>query len=190
MKFDGPYKILDTIDISELRDAVLSLEPSVWDSNTYRQTAYQVHYNTKSVVLIFTTGDGWPNIEITHEDGWEMLKEFVTPIMDDILAKHYPPGGTIIRSMIANLTAGNVISSHIDSHQSFRSGHRIHIPITTNKKVRFMIDGKINHFEVGKVYELNNQLMHSVMNRGKEDRYTLIFDYVPPIEECIPTYID
>ena len=190
MDFGLPFKELGDIEIDELRDAVLALDESAWNSNTYRQTAYQVHYNTKSLVLIFTTGDKWPDIEITHEAGWDLLKDIATPIMDDILEKYYPKGGTIIRAMVANLTAGNVITSHVDGHQSFRSGHRIHIPITTNKKVRFMIDGKIRRFEVGKVYELNNQKMHSVMNRGTEDRLTFIFDYVPPDLECNPTYID
>ena len=43
-----------------------------------------------------------------------------------------------------------------------------------------MISGKPYQFEVGKVYELNNQKKHSVINMGGEDRITFIFDYVPP----------
>jgi hypothetical protein len=42
-----------------------------------------------------------------------------------------------------------------------------------------MIDGRPYQFQVGKAYELNNQKQHSVMNKGKEDRITFIFDYVP-----------
>jgi aspartyl/asparaginyl beta-hydroxylase (cupin superfamily) len=43
-----------------------------------------------------------------------------------------------------------------------------------------MIDGQPHQLQVGQAYELNNQLRHSVMNKGKEDRITFIFDYVPP----------
>lgn len=43
-----------------------------------------------------------------------------------------------------------------------------------------MIDGKPHKFEIGKAYELNNQIMHSVLNKGKDDRINFIFDYVPP----------
>ena len=68
---------------------------------------------------------------------------------------------------------------HFDKHPSFHIGHRIHVPITTNSRVRFMIDGKPYRFEVGKAYELNNQKQHSVMNKGNEDRITFIFDYIP-----------
>ena len=43
-----------------------------------------------------------------------------------------------------------------------------------------MLDGKSYKFEVGKVYEINNQKQHSVMNKGAEGRINFIFDYVPP----------
>jgi|TARA_B110000305_G_scaffold232612_1_gene287852 hypothetical protein len=43
-----------------------------------------------------------------------------------------------------------------------------------------MIGGRPYQFEVGKVYEINNQQKHSVMNKGAEGRINFIFDYVPP----------
>ena len=43
-----------------------------------------------------------------------------------------------------------------------------------------MIDGRPYKLQVGEAYEINNQMMHSVMNKGAEDRITYIFDYVPP----------
>ena len=39
-----------------------------------------------------------------------------------------------------------------------------------------------NRFQVGQVYEINNQKTHGVMNKGTEDRITFIFDYVAPEE--------
>ncbi len=99
--------------------------------------------------------------------------------MHDIIERHYPPGGTIIRAMAAKLLVGGKITPHTDKHPSFHAGHRIHVPITTNPRVRFMIDGRPYQLQVGESYEINNQMMHSVMNKGKEDRITFIFDYVP-----------
>ena len=43
-----------------------------------------------------------------------------------------------------------------------------------------MIDGRPYRFEVGQAYEINNQMRHSVANKGSDDRITFIFDYVPP----------
>ena len=100
--------------------------------------------------------------------------------MNHIISNFYPPGGTVIRAMAAKLLAGGIINPHTDRHPSFHVGHRIHVPITTNPRVRFMIGGQPYQFKVGEAYESNNQMMHSVMNKGDEDRITFIFDYVPP----------
>ena len=54
------------------------------------------------------------------------------------------------------------------------------MPITTNPRVWFTIDGKPYQFKVGQAYEINNQKQHSVTNKGAEDRITFIFDYIPP----------
>ena len=42
-----------------------------------------------------------------------------------------------------------------------------------------MIDGRPYRFQVGQAYEINNQKIHGVMNKGTDDRITFIFDYVP-----------
>ena len=68
--------------------------------------------------------------------------------------------------MAAKLKPGGVISPHRDTHPSFVASHRIHVPITTNPGVRFMIDGRPHRFELGRAYEINNQRNHSVMNSG------------------------
>jgi len=99
--------------------------------------------------------------------------------MYGIIEQHYPPGGLITRSMAAKLLAGGKITSHEDSHPSFACGHRIHVPITTSPRVRFIIEGRPYRFEVGQAYEINNQMTHGVLNKSTEDRITFIFDYAP-----------
>ncbi|MBK7902003.1 MAG: hypothetical protein IPJ97_02925 [Proteobacteria bacterium] len=53
--------------------------------------------------------------------------------MQKSLARHYVPSGEVLRAMAAKLLAGGRILPHRDSHPSFASGHRIHVPITTNR---------------------------------------------------------
>jgi aspartyl/asparaginyl beta-hydroxylase (cupin superfamily) len=89
-------------------------------------------------------------------------------------------GPVAMQDLAAKLLAGGRILPHRDTHPSFAVGHRIHVPITTNPRVRFTIDGRPCRMEVGQAYEINNQKMHSVMNGGAEDRITFIFDYLPP----------
>ena len=177
MKFDGTLRELGPLDIQPLLDKVTGMGQEAWGANQYRQNVYSVHEHTESLVMIFC--NGWPELTVTKEVAWDDLKDIVVPIMQDIIEKHYPPGGTIIRAMAAKLKPKSIISPHRDRHQSFVHSHRIHIPLTTNPGVRFMIDGKPHRLQVGQVYEINNQANHSVMNNGEEDRITFIFDYMP-----------
>ncbi|MXW50626.1 MAG: hypothetical protein F4220_06775 [Gammaproteobacteria bacterium] len=180
MNIDAPVRHLGEIDVSALQDAVLGLGQEAWASQPHRQETYKVHQQTQSLVLVFTDGTGWPDIDVTKESGWPWLAEPAMPLMHGIIERHYPKGGAIIRAMAAKLAAGGRIGTHRDGHPSFHCSHRIHVPLTTNPRVRFMIDGRPYRLEVGQAYEINNQLAHSVMNKGAEDRITFIFDYLPP----------
>ena len=178
MNIEQPLRELGAVEIEGLRDAVMALDDEAWLANDMRQNEYEVHKQTRSIVLVFC--DGRPDdLVVSKNDGWDLLAEQAVPVMHDIIARHYSPGGTIIRAMAAKLLSGGRINPHFDSHATFRKSHRIHVPITTNPRVRFMIDGKPYRMQVGNAYEINNQKTHSVMNSGQQDRITFIFDYLP-----------
>ena len=179
MDIEEPLRTLGEVDIASLQEAILEQDEQAWKEQEYRQQEYDVHRYTESIVMVFTDGSGWPEIEVSRQPGWDRLADAAVPVMHKIIENWYSAGGTIIRAMAAKLKAGGIIKPHIDSHPSFRYGHRIHVPISTNPRVRFMIDGRPYKLEVGKAYEINNQKRHSVMNKGEEDRITLIFDYIP-----------
>jgi len=173
-----PIKDWGEVDTTSLREAILSQDDLAWNEDDQRQDDYEVHKQTKSIVMLFAS-QSWPRVTITREMGWDRIADVANRVMAGIIERFYPPGGTIIRAVAAKLVAGGIITPHRDTLKSFTYGHRIHIPITTNKLVRFMIDGRPYRFEIGHVYEINNQKIHSVMNAGKEDRINFIFDYVP-----------
>ena len=179
MDIGAPVRNFGKVDMAALGAAVLAQDEAAWNENVQRQRDYEVHEQTRSIVLLFANVEDWPAIEVTKEPGWARLAEAAVPVMHDIIRRFYPPGGTIIRAMAAKLLAGGRIMPHVDSHASFRMSHRIHVPLTTNSRVRFMIDGRPYQLEPGQAYEINNQKTHSVMNSGKEDRITFIFDYLP-----------
>ncbi len=181
MDIEEAQRYLGEVDVQALSEAILAQEPEAWTEQIIRQQAYQVHQETESIVLLFCD-ESWPWGEIHREAGWDRLAKVAMPLIDDIIDTYYTPGGTLLRAMAAKLKAGGRITPHVDSLESFHMGHRIHVPITTNNAVRFMIEGKPYRFDVGKAYELNNQKMHSVMNMSKEDRISFIFDYVPATE--------
>jgi len=180
MNIDVPLRELGPIDTAALRDAILAQDDLAWQEDRYRQEEFEVHHATESIVMLFVDIARWPDLVVSREPGWPRIAEAALPVMNEIIEKHYPPGGTVIRAMAAKLLSGGIINPHTDRHPSFHVGHRIHIPITTNPRVRFMIDGRPYRFRIGEAYEINNQKTHSVMNKGDEDRITFIFDYVPP----------
>jgi len=179
MNISEPQRYLGEVDVKALSQCILSQDANAWTEQLIRQQNYEVHQDTESIVMLFCD-ETWPAGEIHQEAGWDRLAEVAMPLIDHIINTYYTSGGTLLRAMAAKLKAGGRISPHVDSLESFHMGHRIHVPITTNAAVRFMIEGKPYQFEVGKVYELNNQKTHSVMNMSKEDRISFIFDYVPP----------
>ena len=179
MNIDQPLRTLGPVDAQPLIDAILCLDENTWLTNVNRQNDYEVHRQTQSVVLVFCDG-AMDDLQVSKQEGWDLLAETAVPVMHDLIGKFYPPGGVIVRAMAAKLLSGGRINPHFDSHATFRHSHRIHVPVTTNKRVRFRIDGKPFRLEVGNAYEINNQKTHSVMNSGAEDRITFIFDYLPP----------
>ena len=180
MDIDVSLRELGTIDSTLLREAVLGQEDAAWQEDESRQKSFYVHDQTRSIVLLSLDDTKWPERSVHKGPGWERLADVAVPIMQEIIKKHYPVGGELIRAVIASLKAGENIKAHSDVHESFHCGHRIHVPITTNPKVWFTIDGRPYQFKVGQAYEINNQKQHSVTNKGAEDRITFIFDYIPP----------
>ena len=180
MDIDVPLRELGAIDTRALSDAILGLEDAVWHEDEYRQKSFYVHNLTRSIILVSVDDNKWPEREVHHGPGWERLGDVAMPVMQEIIKKHYPTGGEVIRAVAASLTAGGNIKAHTDLHQSFHCAHRIHVPITTNPKVWFTIDGRPYQLKVGEAYEVNNQKQHSVTNKGGEHRITFIFDYIPP----------
>ena len=98
MNIDTPLRELGSVDINNLRDAILSQEDAAWDEEQLRQEEYEVHKATKSIVMIFVNLDHWPEIEVQKEIGWNRLAETALPVMNDIIERLYPPGGNCYSS--------------------------------------------------------------------------------------------
>lgn len=76
---------------------------------------------------------------------------------------------------IATLPADTLIRLHYDGKWFHKHCRRIHIPITTNdncKNIWFNLSYKL---EPGKVYEINNRVLHGAFNKGNTIKNS--FDY-------------
>lgn len=177
MLIDTPIRPLGLVDCRALIDRVLAVEESAWFADRRRQDDYEVHAQTQSIILVFFTG--WPTVQVVHAAGWDQFGDLAMPIMQDIVARYYPPGGLVLRAVLARLPPGCAIDAHVDRHPSFSVGHRIHVPLVTNPGVRFIVGHEDIRPQVGHAFELNNAVPHSVHNDGDADRIHFIFDYSP-----------
>jgi hypothetical protein len=174
MKLDDPMRVLGPVDHRPLKAAIEALQPEVWLEDDIRQKSFEQHKQTQSVVMLFS--NTWPDPVVEKRKGWDHFAEPANALIADILAKHYPPGGKIIRAMAAKLLSGGRIAVHKDGHPSFAAAHRIHVPLVTNPNVDFLIRGENHYLEEGVAYEVSNLDYHAVTNRGA-DRIHFIFDY-------------
>lgn len=95
------------------------------------------------------------------------------------LIKEHLKNYKIVRGELVNLLPGKHLTEHIDIYWFHKESRRIHVPLLTNKNCKLTFEGREHHLEVGKVYEINNRIMHSGFNRGNSDRIHLILDMMP-----------
>jgi hypothetical protein len=143
-----------------------------WDAFEFRQKTYIVHKDTKTVPLMMNKDkklmDALPKQLIW--DDFAIFEEELNKI------KLILPRCEIVNAILVILPAGKNILPHRDKDLFFDLYSRIHIPIITNPKCLFTVDGETIHMKAGELWEINNKKIHSVENNGEEDRIHLIID--------------
>ncbi|TSJ39072.1 aspartyl/asparaginyl beta-hydroxylase domain-containing protein [Fluviicola chungangensis] len=85
----------------------------------------------------------------------------------------------VLSVRLLRLEAGAVIKPHTDHELGYEDGQfRLHIPIVTNPEIEFILDGERLTMLPGECWYTNVNLVHSVANRGREDRVHLVIDGV------------
>lgn len=96
--------------------------------------------------------------------------KYITQVLDSIEA----PKDSV---RFLKLASGSEIKAHKDYDLVFWDGFvRLHIPIITNKKVRFMLDGEMLNMKPGECWFGDFSKTHSVVNEGESDRIHLVID--------------
>ncbi len=85
-----------------------------------------------------------------------------------------------VRSVrLMRLTPGSIIKEHADVDLGVEDGTaRIHIPVTTNPDVEFLLNHRRVEMREGQAWYLRLNDPHAVANRGTADRVHLVLDLV------------
>lgn len=110
---------------------------------------------------------------------WEKFQDVLAPVVASAIAPLRTENGVIMRLALVRLPAGKTIKSHTDKQPLAGVAHRLHVPLSGGRAVHYKIDGKKFFMKEGHVYDFNNRVKHSVMNKGKQDRVNLFIDYYP-----------
>jgi hypothetical protein len=58
-----------------------------------------MHDQTRPIILVFIDDREWPDRDVRKGPGWDRLADVAVPVMQEIIKKHYPEGGEVIRAV-------------------------------------------------------------------------------------------
>jgi hypothetical protein len=193
MNFNGTFKSLGHVKITQLKSIINALTEEQWNEDDGRQNFYKVHSATKTIPLLFDAD--YRHRFPTSYPILELFQSSLAPVLQTII-EYYEKQAVVsksnqmnpmgkayfIRTILVKMLANSEITEHSDNGYSLSRVHRIHLPITTNKNVDFFVDGHRKSLDEGELWEINNRKKHSVSNNSNEDRIHFIFDFVIPGE--------
>ena len=168
---------LGPVDVGALQRAVLALPQSVWDKeNATKPNRFGALDATQHIIFRFVSNfvDWRQSYERPLWNEWRHLLE---PVLSSATAAFGYAHGAFPRVMLARMAPGGVIHPHRDQNPAAKWPHKVHVPLLTNDKVLFTIDGLAYHFPEGEAVEVNNMGLHGVTNGGDSHRIHLIFEY-------------
>lgn len=181
---------LGKVDIGALREAVLGMPEALWDAeNADKPNRFETLDVTRHIVFRFVSNfSDWR--ESHDRPLWAEWRALLEPVMAQATAPYGYARSEYPRIMLARMRAGGMIQPHRDANPAAKWPHKIHVPLMTNDKVIFFVEGIGYRLEEGEAVEVNNMGVHSVANRGDSDRIHLIFEYYDldqPEPEWLPS---
>ena len=172
MYFEGnPVTVVGEIDLDKLTTLGTVISQS-FDTRWIKRTLNLMEdcYCLKAVTP--------SNIDVPDSNIQEELKTLLLPFVQPYINSNE----ILLYLDISHIPPGKRTKVHVDHAAMHQVSRRLHIPIITNSSVRFAVFHaatiKNYHMEVGKVYEVNNQVMHLAANLGTEPRWHMIIDII------------
>jgi Aspartyl/Asparaginyl beta-hydroxylase len=164
-------------NVQLLQQEVAALETALWKEH-YNRSNYEGSWTT--IQLRAINGDAGNNTAIQPAalGGALAFKDTALlqqcPYINEVIA-FFKIEKTAVRLM--KLDAGAVIKPHRDHDLNFEQGEvRLHIPVSTNAQVTFLLEEEALPLTEGSCWYLNLSLTHSVRNESDSNRVHLVID--------------
>ena len=180
---------LGPVDIAALKAAVLALPEATWDAeNATKPNRFEALDKTRHIVFRFV--DSVRDWRSSHDrPAWAEWKALIEPVLQQAVAPYGYANGQFPRVMFARMAPGGEIKPHRDANAAAKWPHKIHVPLLTNDKVTFYVEGTGYHMPEGEAAEVNNMGVHAVKNDGDTDRIHLIFEYYD-LDQPAPAWVE
>ena len=168
---------LGRIDVDALKSRVLAIPEELWNlEDASKPNRFGALDATRHIIFRFVTSfKDWRTSYARPL--WSEWANSLQPVLDAATSEYGYARGAFPRVMLARMAPGGVIQPHVDQNPAEKWPHKVHVPLLTNDKVTFFVDGVGYHFEEGEAVEVNNMGTHAVRNEGDADRIHLIFEY-------------
>ena len=163
--------------IDALNYALRGIPEELWDfEDSLKPNRFETLDRTRHIVFRFV--DSHLDWRGSHDRAqWAQWRDRLLPVMAQATQPYGYARADYPRVMLARMAPGGVIKPHRDANPAAKWPHKIHVPILTNDKVTFYVDGVGYHFAEGQAVEVSNMAVHAVENAGDSDRIHLIFEY-------------
>ena len=159
-------------DAKGLKDDLDVITSEKWLPQIYKNN-YDGEWTSVALISKSGTNDTFAYGSIcTEHKETDMLKNctYFRAILDTLKCP-------LISARLLKLHAHSEIKPHTDYRLGYEDDNfRIHIPIITNDQVEFIIDGEKLSMLPGECWYTNVNFLHSVVNKGNQDRVHLVVD--------------
>ena len=170
---NSKYVYIGHTDPSQFIAETLQLTEADWNEFDFRQKTFDVHKDTRTIPLIFD--QDFRTDSVSKTKWYAAFSECLAPIERKLESAYGP--GHIVRALLVKQRAKTAIPEHVDSGASLEICYRVHIALITSPEVVFNVGGQSKHMKPGDMWEINNQMPHSVSNESEIDRVHAIIDY-------------
>lgn len=170
--------VIDSDTVAKLHNMVSSFTEEQWDEWNLRQKTFDNHVCTKTIRF------RWLDLGIEKYElkdsqdfsGFNELENILGGFFNFVERKYQ---GKVCRVILTRQNSKSEIPKHIDNGFSLSHTHRLHVPVFTDSSIKFHCGVDEINMQVGSAYEINNQLIHGVVN-DSESAYKihLIIDVI------------
>lgn len=178
MKMDVPCKLISNIPESVINNIENAFTEEDWFVKDYRGALdNMVSVNSLPVyhseICYKNMSDNSVIRSIKKMPLYDKYYPLIEPILEQ-LKQHYEYRQ--YAAFFARLAPNSSVGEHADHGNFLSLCHRIHVPIITNDKVFYKIDGQMFSWKRGEVYEFDNMRRHTSINKSEEYRVHLVIN--------------